>query len=252
MPSALCSYCSQIDFGPLRLPTAGELTALNEGRPAPDRHPYKEHCSAFKGSRGTPYWNLGLQSRIETGSARQLCAAIRHVLHRAVSRRHLAQGQWARAEGQDLLCIAFIVVAGCIHLPEGIVGSDTLPKITIRHLSLRWLRPWSDVCQSPGRIELPSGPGDDGEVLILSSCLHVTSRELSMYDVVEARGLRPNFELFGGRLISEFIDPRLPRLWVEDCFSNHRDICGRSLSGVPRYVRLLAIFIAIWTCLVVH
>lgn len=252
MPSTLCRYCSQIDFGPLRLPTAGELTALHEGRPAPDRHPFTEYCNTFKGSPGSPHWNLGLQSRIETDSACELCAAIRHLLHRAVARHHLAQGQWARAAGQDLLCVAFIDVAGSIRPPQGIVGNDTLPDVTIRHLSLRWLRPWSDVCQSPGRIELPSGPGDDGEVLTLSSCLQLKSKTPSIHDVVENNHLRPDSELFGGRLVPEFIDPRLPRAWLEDCSSSHRDTCGISISGTPRYVRCLVVFIAVGSCLVVH
>lgn len=230
MPPKLCDYCSQIDFGLLRLPTASELVALTEGRPTTDRH------SKFRVSNGGPNWNLGLQSRIETEPACQLCAAIRHILHRAVASQPVVRHQWARAENNGLMCIAFIDLAGTILPSEVIVGNGCPPSVPIQHLSLKWVRPWDDVCQSPGQIKVPREPGDEREVLSLYSCFQLKSQDLSINDVVQNNAPGLDAELFGGRLVPEFTDRRLPRQWLGNCLSNHTNTCGRPLSTLPRYV----------------
>lgn len=230
MPRVLCDYCSQIDFGLLRLPTAGELVALTEGRPPTNRH------SKFRVSNGGPDWNLGLQSRIETETACQLCAAIRHVLHRAVASQPVVRHQWARTQSHGLMCIAFINLAGTILPSEVIVGNSRPPSVPIQHLSLKWVRPWDDVFQSPGQIKVPREPGDDREVLSLYSCFQLKSQNLSTSDMVQNNVPGLDAELFGGRLVPEIIDRRLPRQWLEDCLLNHSDTCGRPLSAIPRYV----------------
>lgn len=236
MPSNLCNYCSQIDFGLLRLPRADELVDLNEGRPPLDHHPFKEFYSKFGNSYGVPRWNLGLQSRIDEESACQFCSAIRHVLRGAVASQPWVQRQWARAASHDLLCIASIDAAGSILPSKDTVGDSGHSNVTIRHICLQWVRPKDENCQSPGRISLRMQPEDKREVLSLYSCFQLRSQSTSILDVVEGNTQGPDDEFFGGRLVPEFIDPRLPRKWLEDCHSTHGDTCGRSLTGIPRYV----------------
>lgn len=225
MPPGLCGYCSQIDFGLLRLPTASELVALTDGH----RH------SKFKVLHGGTNWNLGLQSRIEAETTCQLCAAIRHILHRAVASQPLVRHQWARTQNHGLMCIAFINLAGTILPSEVIVGNGRPTNVPIQHLSLKWVQPWDDVCQAPGQIKVPREPGDDRKILSLYACFQLKSQDLSISDVVQNNKPAPDAELFSGRLVPEIIDRRLPRQWLEDCLSNHKNTCGRPLSAIPRY-----------------
>lgn len=236
MPPNLCDFCSQIDFGLLRLPRASELKAVNEGRPPPDHHPFKSLHSKFGNSHGVPHWNLGLRSRIDRESACKLCSAIGHVLRRALVSKSIAQRQWARAKDHNLLCVASIDECASISLSKDVLGNASPPRVNIRHISLQWLRPGDEDCQTPGRINLRRDPDGQRTVLSLNQCFQLQARNLSVHDVMENISPGPDAELFGGRLVPELIDPRLPRRWLEDCRLNHGDTCGKSLSGIPRCV----------------
>lgn len=55
----------------------------------------------------------------------------------------------------------------------------------------------------------------------------------------------PDYGLFVGRLVPEFIDTQLPRLWLESCYSQYHDTCGRSVSGISSYFRFLVVSTAV-------
>ncbi|KAF3805925.1 hypothetical protein GCG54_00013599 [Colletotrichum gloeosporioides] len=230
----LCEYCSLIDFGYLRNPTAAEIDSLNAGgRPTEDRFPLK----FGQPIDGDPSWTLGRTSRIRASAATCVfCEAVKDVLDQYNDELRKLAGVGLT----DPLCYATCDIAGALQPPKGTIWEgaqpgEANPEFIMRRLAIYFI-PFGENSKNglnPGRVGFKEASWKR-----IFHCFQTYDVARSQ-DSFNARTFfggthNPSDILFAGRTRPSKVDMRLPIQWVKHCKENHTSSYVETMGIVER------------------